>query len=142
MNINSNSTFVVLEGNKIFQTNEYREIVKKLISKDFYELPRNERQKEIKKVAAANSAFNDLTIRDSYTKGEDVSRAIYTCDEKAYILSLVNSNLIWLFERIDSHTFAKGITAASYEKNYCVINTYAEKLLKNHLNREKGEIDR
>ena len=62
MNINSNSTFVVLEGNKIFQTNEYREIVKKLISKDFYELPRNERQKEIKKVAAANSAFNDSAV--------------------------------------------------------------------------------
>ena len=152
----SNETkFVVLDlGNhKTLQTNDYSEIVKKLICEDFYDLSKNERQAKIKNLAEANATFKNLelekngsseriVVRDSYKRGEDISNAIYTCDEKAYILSLVNTNTIMLFERVDSHTFMGECSPKNYEIKYCVLNKHINEVLTRHLSKTIDDPER
>ena len=155
MDINNKNVFFPLEMNnsKDFQTDDYKEIVKKLISPDFYSLPKEERKTKIKQLAQINALFQNkrneklgyperIEVRDKYNKGDDVSNSIYTCDEKAYILSLASTNVIMLFERLDSHILAKGIMPKAYEKEYCVVNTHAKDLLKNYLNRQLDDLER
>lgn len=155
MDLNNKSRFFLLElqNSQDFQTDDYRDLVKQLISKDFYKLSKSERKAEIKKMAQINALFQNkrneergfsprIEVRDTYKKGDDVSNGIYTCDEHAYILSLASTNVIMIFERADSHTFAKSIMPKGYEKEYCVINTHARELLKNHLNRQIDDPER
>lgn len=155
MNLNNKSRFVLLEmqNSQDFQTDNYRDIVKQLISQDFYSLSGNEKREKIKQLAQINALFQNkrneehgfsqkIEVRDTYKKGDDVSDGIYTCDEKAYILSLASTNIIMLFERVDSRVITTNVMAKSYEKEYCVINTHARELLKNHLNRQIDDPER
>lgn len=155
MNLNNKSRFVLLEmqNSQDFQTDNYRDIVKQLISQDFYSLSGNEKREKIKQLAQINALFQNkrneehgfsqkIEVRDTYKKGDDVSDGIYTCDEKAYILSLASTNIIMLFERVDSRVITANVMAKSYEKEYCVINTHARELLKNHLNRQIDDPER
>lgn len=155
MNLNNKSRFVLLEmqNSQDFQTDNYRDIVKQLISQDFYSLSGNEKREKIKQLAQINALFQNkrneehgfsqkIEVRDTYKKGDDVSDGIYTCDEKAYILSLASTNIIMLFERADSRVITANVMAKSYEKEYCVINTHARELLKNHLNRQIDDPER
>lgn len=155
MDINNKNVFFLLEMNnsKDFQTDDYKEIVKKLISPDFYSLSKEERKAKIKQLAQINALFQNkrneklgyperIEVRDKYKKGDDVSNSIYTSDEKAYILSLASTNIIMLFERLDSHILTKGIMPKTYEKEYCVVNSHAKDLLKNYLNRQLDDLER
>ena len=155
MNLNNKSRFVLLEmqNSQDFQTDDYRDIVKQLISQDFYSLSSNEKKAKIKQMAQINALFQNkrneehgfsprIEVRDTYKKGEDVSNCIYTCDEKAYILSLASTNIIMLFERADSRVITANVMPKTYEKDYCVINTHAKELLKNHLNRQIDDPER
>ena len=155
MDINNKSRFFLLEmsNNQDFQTEDYQELVKKLISEDYYDLSKAERHEKIKNVATANVAFKNLgfqkqgsderlEVRDSYSKGDDLSNGIYTCDDKSYILSLASTNIIMLFERADSNIIMKNVRPRCYEAEYCVINTHAKDLLRNHLNKQLNDRER
>jgi hypothetical protein len=155
MDLNNKSRFFLLElqNSQDFQTDDYRELVKQLISQDFYGLSSNEKKVKIKQMAQINALFQNkrneehgfsqrIEVRDTYKKGDDVSNGIYTCDEKAYILSLASTNIVMIFERADSHVLNKGVMPKGYEKEYCVINTHAKELLKNHLNRQIDDPER
>ena len=143
MDLSKNSIFILIEGSKDLQTDDFEDIIKVLTEKDYYEHTKEERKAILKHYAAVNAVFRRLPVRDSYKKGDDVNNAIYSCDEKSFLLSLLNtSRQSFLFERIDSHIIAKNIQPRGYEKDYCVINTHAEELLKNHLNRQLEDRDR
>ena len=143
MNLSKKSIFILIEGAHDLQTDKFEDIVKVLTEKDYYDHTKEEKKAIIKQYAAINATLRGLPVRDSYKKGEDVNNTIYSCDEKALVLSLLNtSRQTFLFERIDSHIIAKNIKPKSYEKDYCVINTHAEELLKNHLSRQIEDRDR
>lgn len=146
MNLGNKNIFILIEGSKDLATDDFKDVVKALISEDYYDQPKEKRKELIKQVATANklnASSYDLEVRDSYKKGEDVSNALYTCDETAYILSLTNTiKGMFLFERIDSHVVAKNIQLKGYEKDYCVINVHSEELLRNYLSRQLDDRDR
>jgi len=146
MNLGNKNKFILIEGSKDFATDDFKDVVRTLISPDYYDQPKERRKELIKQVATANklnASSYDIEVRDSYKKGENIDNAIYTCDEMSYILSLTNTiKGMFLFERIDSHIIAKNIQPKGYEKDYCVINVHAKELLQNYLNREKEDRDR
>ncbi len=155
MDFKNKSVFYLLEmgNNKDFQTDDYKELVKKLICPDFYTLSKEERKEKIKLVATANATFKNLRanelgsderieVRDTYSEGEDIKDTIYTCDDRAYILSLACNNIIMIFERADSSILMKNVRPRCYESEYCVINTHSKELLKNHLNKQIDDHER
>jgi hypothetical protein len=155
LNASNETKFVVLDmGNhKTLQTDDYSEVVKKLICENFYDLSKADRKAKIKNLAEANVTFKNLElekngsserlkVRDTYNRGEDISNTIYTCDEKAYILSLVNTNTIMLFERVDSHSFMGDTSPKNYEIKYCVLNKHISEVLPKHLSKTIDEPER
>lgn len=130
---------ILVENQNDFQCDTLDEVVRKLIGEDFYSLSQEEKQNKMEMLATANCINNSMQV---VGKGEiDKCIGLYNkfiiYDEMTYILSLLRTNNIVLLEKIDSEVFTKTLDKSSFEKNYIIVNKYAEELLKKYLE-EKG----
>ncbi len=109
---------IIIENGNSYQFETERELVKKLICDDYYELSENKKIEAIKIKAIANS----LNLN------ENISEDITT--EKDFILSLLidNNNLI-LLEKKDSNIFTEKLDKNKFNKNYIIVNKFAKQLL-------------
>ena len=109
---------IVIENGRNYQFENEQELVKKLISEDYYDLPQDKKIEKIKIKTIANS----LNFK------KDIPQDII--NEKDFILSiLVENNKLILLEKKDSNIFTEKIDKTQITKNYILVNKYAKQLL-------------
>ena len=115
---------IVIEGKEKYMFNNIEELVKALVSEDFYELNDAQKLELLEMRAIANTGLKkdiNFLLKDEYT----------------YILSLAKYNRIMLLEKVDAKIFGKYIDNIDTEDNYIVVNKLADKIMKNYLEGRK-----
>ena len=115
---------IVIEGKEKYMFNNIEELVKALVSEDFYELNDAQKLELLEMRAIANTGLNkdiNFVLKDEYT----------------YILSLAKYNRIMLLEKVDAKIYGKYIDNIDTEDNYIVVNKLADKIMKNYLEGRK-----
>lgn len=109
---------IVIEDGKNYQFENEQELVKKIISEDYYELPQNKKIEKIKLKLIANS----LNIKKDIPDNID--------NEKDFILSLlVDNDKLVLLEKRESNIFTEKLDKSQFTKNYILVNKFAKQLL-------------
>lgn len=109
---------IVIEDGKNYQFENEQELVKKLISEDYYDLPRDKKIEKIKLKLIANS----LNLKKDMPENID--------NEKDFILSLlVDNDKFVLLEKRDSNIFTEKLDKSQFSKNYILVNRFARQLL-------------
>ena len=132
-------SIILVENQNEFQCETLEEVVKKLIGDEFYNWSLEEKQNRMKMLATANCINNNMQIvtREEIQKCIGLYNKFIVYDEMTYILSLLRTNNIILLEKRESEVFTKNLDKSKFEKNYIIVNKYAEELLENYL-KEKG----
>lgn len=112
---------LILMENGIYKLIDTKEdLVMLLLGDDYYKLSDKNKNKRLEVKSLANSLGKQIDFT-------------YINDEIAYIYwLLINSNVV-LLERLDSNIFTKGIDKSNINDDYIIVNTFAEKLLKDYL---------
>ena len=99
---------IVIENGKNYQFENEQELVKKLISDDYYDLPPDKKIEKIKIKSIANSLNSTKNIPKDITS------------EKDFILWLLidNDNLI-LLEKREANIFTEKLDKSQFTKNKC-----------------------
>ena len=123
---------IIIENGKQYQYDTESEVVKKLISEQYYELCEKDRQQILKKKAIANSLNNNMEILDSaqIEKSAKIDNKFILLNERTYILSLLTADNIILLERVDSNIFTNSLDKSKFTKKYIVVNKFAKQILK------------
>lgn len=124
---------IVIENDtqKEFDTKE--ELVKELITENYYNLTKKEQQKIMNDKAMLNCAMekvNNLKFKDMML--EKIKEKIIIQDETTYILSLLRLENIAILEEKSANIFLKNIDKSKFENNYIVVNNCVEEILKNY----------
>ena len=109
---------IVIENGRNYQFENEQELVKKLISEDYYDLPQDKKIEQIKIKAIANS----LNLKKDIPNNID--------NEKDFILSLlVDNGKLVLLEKRESNIFTEKLDKSQFTKNYILVNKFAKQLL-------------
>lgn len=109
---------IVIENGRNYQFENEQELVKKLISEDYYDLPQDKKIEQIKIKAIANS----LNLKKDIPNNID--------NEKDFILSLlVDNDKLVLLEKRESNIFTEKLDKSQFTKNYILVNKFAKQLL-------------
>lgn len=109
---------IVIENGRNYQFENEQELVKKLISEDYYDLPQDKKIEQIKIKAIANS----LNLKKDIPNNID--------NEKDFILSLlVDNDKLVLLEKSESNIFTEKLDKSQFTKNYILVNKFAKQLL-------------
>lgn len=111
---------ILIEGNKDFQCNNIKELVEKIIDRNYFSLTDEERKEKLQMLSIANNL------------GEE--KKDFICkDEITYILSLIRTNKVILLEKKDANILAKEINKSDIKDNYIILNKFANELLEKHI---------
>ena len=97
---------IIIENGKEKQCKSLEELVKTLISENYYEISKEEQAEKIKMRANANTINNRMEISEE-TDENSLENKFIIKDEITYILSLISTNKIVLLERKDADIFTK-----------------------------------
>ncbi len=112
---------IIIENDKEVQCDNFEDMVKVLIDKEFYDLKDEERKKKLKILALANK-FEE---NEEYVLENEVT----------YILSLLINYKIILLERKESNILTKDLDKSNLNGNYIIVNKFAKCLLKKYMNK-------
>ncbi len=112
---------IVIEDDEEFQCNSVKELVEKLIDKDYYKYTAEEKYNKLNMLALANSLGNDneFIIKNEIT----------------YILSLLMANKIVLLENRNTNIFTRYIDKSNIKNNYIIVNKFAKEILQKYVNK-------
>lgn len=122
---------ILIEDGQEYQFDTIEDIVKSLIDENYYNMTKEEQAKVMKMKALANCINNNMTVAQE--KSNDIEDKFIIKDEITYILSLLITNNILLLENKNSNFFTKDLDKSNIGDNYIIVNTFARKLLKEHL---------
>ncbi len=123
---------IIIENGKEKQCKSLEELVKTLISENYYEISKEEQAEKIKMRAIANTLNNRMEISEE-TDENSLENKFIIKDEITYILSLISTNKIVLLERKDADIFTKNLNKQKIEDNYIIVNKFARDLLKEYV---------
>ena len=112
---------IVIEDDEEFQCDNIRELVKKIVDKNYYNYTEEEKYNKLNMLALANSLGND----DKFL----------TRNEITYILSLLMANKIVLLENKNADIFTKYIDKSNIKNNYIIVNKFAKEILQKYVNK-------
>lgn len=128
---------IAIEGKEKIKANTIEELVKKLISADFYELSKEEKINKLEIKTTQNCIFRNIPITKSINNIDLTKDKFILHDQYTYILSLVKNNIIILLERVDSNIFTKTIDKTNIKDNYIIVNKYIDEILIDYINKNK-----
>lgn len=121
---------ILFEGEQDYRCDTLEEVIKGLIDENYYNMTLAERKNQIKQKALANSLGYNLLLSEDYI---EATNTLVIKDEITYFLSLLRANKLVALEKIDANIFAKEMDKTSFEKNYIILNKFADTLLKRYI---------
>ena len=118
--------YIIIEGKNDYKCNSIEDVVRKLVDQNYYELSEIEKKEAIKRKATANILGKNLYSKENYLSDFILDNEI------TYILSLLKMEIIYLLEHRDKRELTLGIDLPEDAKNYVVVNSYSEELLKKY----------
>lgn len=120
---------IVIEDGESFEYSTLEELVKDLISKDYYTMSDEVKNKKLIELIYKN--IINMNIKDIKEKDNQINE--YTKNEYLAILFLLKNNVFTLLENIDSNIFVKYLDKANFNNNYIIVNKYAEEILEKYI---------
>ena len=115
--------YLIVDGNVNVKCNSFEDVVRALVDENYYQMSDDEKKEAIKKKAIANSLNVRPFSKDGYLTNFDLE------NERTYILSLLELNIVYLLERKEGGELTKDLDIPEDSKNYVVVNSHARKLL-------------
>ena len=112
-----------------FEYSTLEELVKDLISKDYYTMSDEVKNKKLIELIYKN--IINMNIKDIKEIDNQINE--YTKNEYLAILFLLKNNVFTLLENIDSNIFVKYLDKANFDNNYIIVNKYAEEILEKYI---------
>lgn len=125
---------IVIEGKEKYQYKDIKSLIENLINKNYFNMSKEEKKKELEKKAVANTIQENLKIieLEKDIRILDIN-AFVLYDEITYILSMLKFNKIILLERTDANIFGRYINKKNIEDNYIIINKFANEIMEKYL---------
>lgn len=120
---------IVIEDGESFEYSTLEELVKDLISKDYYTMSDEVKNKKLIELIYKN--IINMNIKDIKEIDNQINE--YTKNEYLAILFLLKNNVFTLLENIDSNIFVKYLDKANFDNNYIIVNKYAEEILEKYI---------
>ena len=120
---------IVIEDGESFEYSTLEELVKDLISKDYYTMSDEVKNKNLIELIYKN--IINMNIKDIKEIDNQINE--YTKNEYLAILFLLKNNVFTLLENIDSNIFVKYLDKANFDNNYIIVNKYAEEILEKYI---------
>ncbi len=120
---------IVIEDGESFEYSTLEELVKDLISKDYYTMSDEVKNKKLIELIYKN--IINMNIKDIKEIDNQINE--YTKNEYLAILFLLKNNVFTLLENIDSNIFVKYLDKANFNNNYIIVNKYAEEILEKYI---------
>lgn len=120
---------IVIEDGESFEYSTLEELVKDLISKDYYTMSDEVKNKNLIELIYKN--IINMNIKDIKEIDNQINE--YTKNEYLAILFLLKNNVFTLLENIDSNIFVKYLDKANFNNNYIIVNKYAEEILEKYI---------
>lgn len=128
---------IVIEGKEKYQYKDIKSLVENFINKNYFNMTKEEREKELEKKAIANTIQNNIKIVKRESNEMEFDTNVFVLyDEITYILSMLNLDKIILLERTDANILGKYINKANIKDNYIIINKFANEIMKKYLENE------
>ncbi len=128
---------IVIEGKEKYQYKDIKSLVENFINKNYFNMTKEEREKELEKKAIANTIQNNIKIVKRESNEMEFDTNVFVLyDEITYILSMLNLGKIILLERTDANILGKYINKANIKDNYIIINKFANEIMKKYLENE------
>lgn len=134
---------IIVEENNKYCFKNIKEVVKKFLGDDFYNLSDEEKYEKIRLKTAMNAILKNIPIKD-LKKGEKIENIkdeqYIVYDEETFILSLIKNNDIVVYEKEVANMFVKNIDKTDLkkiEKEYIIVNYCINELLENKLKNSK-----
>ena len=126
---------ILVQGDLDGQFDTYEEVVKELIDENFYNMSNAERKEKMKMKALANCINNRKEIVDDVANFQNINldKTFIIKDETTYVLSLLITNNVMMFERKGADIFTKRLKKDVFKDNYIIVNTFAKALLYDYL---------
>lgn len=124
---------IVIEGKEKYQYKDIKSLIENFISKNYFDMSKEERKIELEKKTIANTIQSNIKIVKLEKNGDFDENAFILYDEFSYILSLAKFNKIILLERTDANIFGKYINKENIKDNYIIINKFANDIMKKYL---------
>ncbi len=121
-----NVKYIVVEGENDVKCESFEDVVKALVDERYYDMSEQARKDTLTRKAAAN-ALNTRFLSNE----KDLSDLVLD-DEVTYVLSLLKQGTVYLLENTSSRELTKDIDIPDTDKNYIVVNNFAEELLDNY----------
>ncbi len=125
---------IVIEGEEKYQYNNIKSLIENFINKNYFNMSKEEKEKELEKKAVANTWQSNIKIVKLEKKTSDFDENSFILyDEITYILSMLKFNKIILLEKTSANIFGKYINKQNIEDNYIIINKFANEIMKTYL---------
>ena len=124
---------IVIEGKEKYQYKDIESLIKNFINKNYFNMSKEEKKKELEKKAIANTIRENIKVIKLEKKEDFEENAFIIYDEISYILSMLKFNKIILLERTDANIFGKYINKEKIKDNYIIINKFSNEIMKKYL---------
>lgn len=125
---------LLIENAKGNQFDSEKEAVEFLFGKKYYALMPEERKKHMLINAHMKCAGTDMEVVELKER-ISVKNKFVVYDEKTYVLSLLIVGRVMLLEHIDSNIYTEDLDKTGIDKNYIIVNKFAEELLQKYVDR-------
>ena len=127
---------ILIEDGEKYQFDTLDELVRLIIDKDYYEMPKEERQKKLELKAFANCMQEKIEIVTKLNEEINIDGKFVAVDEISYIYSLLLLNKVMILESTNSNFLTAKLNKSKISENYIIVNHFAKELLNKHLGRE------
>lgn len=128
---------IIIEGENQLQCDSEQDVVKALISNDYYQLSAKEQYEKMRLMATANLIGKpnvQIVDKENIKEGKNLENKFVLLDEKTYVLSLLINSNVNLLENTNSNVYIGALNKSKFTKNYVLVNKFAKELLEKYVN--------
>lgn len=128
---------IIIEGENQLQCDSEQDVIRALISNDYYQLSAKEQYEKMRLMATANligKSNVQIVDKENIKEGESLENKFVLFDEKTYVLSLLIHSNVNILENIDSNVYIGDLDKSKFTKNYVLVNKFAKELLEKYVN--------